>query len=159
MKRYPIRGGTTRRHASRVQPLSTIRKCGCMRSLIGGILAAGCVIGLAIAGLAQQVADPDFDTKVASPAYTKKHPRVFLDEAHNNFHTASGRYKPFADLIGSDGYQVTPNKQKHMARAALSYVQQANLVDRMLRFDVVTISSAGVRHYRDAFQVDDDLYY
>ena len=58
------------------------------------------------------MADPDFDTRVARPAYTKKHPRVFLDEAHNNFHTASGRYKPFADLIGSDGYQVTPNKQK-----------------------------------------------
>ena len=36
---------------------------------------------------------------------------VFLDEAHHNFHTATGRYKPFADLIGSDGYQVTPNKQ------------------------------------------------
>src|SRR5213594_1136315 len=72
----------------------TIRKAGCMRSLIGKTLAAGCVIGLAIAGLAQQVADPDFDTKVANPAYTKKHPKVFLDEAHNNFHTASGRYKP-----------------------------------------------------------------
>ena len=83
-----------------------------MRSLIGRILAAGCVIGLAIAGLAQQVADPDFDNKVANPAYTKKHPTVFLDEAHHNFHTASGRYKPFADLIASDGYQVTPNKQK-----------------------------------------------
>lgn len=83
-----------------------------MRSLTGRLFAAACVVGLAIAGLAQQVADPDFDTKVAKPAYTKKHPRVFLDEAHNNFHTASGRYKPFADLIGSDGYQVTPNKQK-----------------------------------------------
>ncbi len=66
----------------------------------------------ATAGIAQQVADPDFDTKVAKPAYTKKHPKVFLDEAHNNFHTASGRYKPFADLITSDGYQVIPNKQK-----------------------------------------------
>ena len=90
----------------------TMRKKGCMRSLIGRILAAGCVIGLAIAGLAQQVADPDFDNKVANPAYTKKHPTVFLDEAHHNFQTAIGRYKPFADLIASDGYQVTPNKQK-----------------------------------------------
>jgi hypothetical protein len=83
-----------------------------MRSLTGRLFAAACVVGLAIAGLAQQVADPDFDTKVAKPAYTKKHPKVFLDEAHNNFHTANGRYKPFADLIGSDGYQVTPNTQK-----------------------------------------------
>ena len=74
--------------------------------------AAVCVVGLAVAGFAQQVADPDFDTKVAKPAYTKKHPKVSLDEAHNNFHTASGRYKPFADLISSDGYQVTPGTKK-----------------------------------------------
>jgi hypothetical protein len=62
---------------------------------------------------AQQVADPNFDTKVAKPAYAKStHPKVLFDEAHNNFHTASGRYKPFADLITNDGYTVTPNKQK-----------------------------------------------
>lgn len=83
-----------------------------MRLLNGRFLAAAFVIGLAIAGLAQQVADPDFDAKVAKAAYAKKHPKVLLDEAHHNFHTASGRYKPFADLISSDGYQVTPNKQK-----------------------------------------------
>ncbi len=69
---------------------------------------------LLLAGLsvAQQVADPDFDVTVKNPAYTKKHPVVFLDEAHCNFHTASGRYKPFADLITNDGYKVIPNKQK-----------------------------------------------
>ena len=64
---------------------------------------------------AQQVADPNFSTKVDRPAYKKKGPKVLFDEAHNNFHTASGRYKPFADLITSDGYQVTPNKQKFSA--------------------------------------------
>jgi hypothetical protein len=37
---------------------------------------------------------------------------VFLDEAHYNFHTASGRYKPFVDLITNDGYKVIPSKQK-----------------------------------------------
>ncbi len=61
---------------------------------------------------AQQVADPNFSTKVDRPAYKKKGPKVLFDEAHNNFHTASGRYKPFADLITSDGYEVTPNKEK-----------------------------------------------
>ncbi|MFN2481081.1 MAG: DUF4350 domain-containing protein [Pyrinomonadaceae bacterium] len=61
----------------------------------------------------QQVADPNFDTKVAKPAYAKsRHPKVLFDEAHNNFHTAGGRYKPFADLITSDGYAVTPNRVK-----------------------------------------------
>jgi len=70
------------------------------------------VLMLAIGAAAQQVADPDFDTHVAKPAYKEKHPKVLFDEAHNNFHTSTGRYKPFADLIISDGYSVTPNKQK-----------------------------------------------
>jgi len=64
---------------------------------------------------AQQVADPDFSIRVDRPAYKKKGPKVLFDEAHNNFHTASGRYKPFADLITSDGYEVTPNKEKFSA--------------------------------------------
>jgi hypothetical protein len=57
-----------------------------------------------------QRSDPDFDTSVEHPAYVDKHPTVLFDEAHANFHTASGRYKPLADLITSDGYQVIPNK-------------------------------------------------
>src|SRR5262249_54055914 len=39
-----------------------------------------------------------------------RHPRVLFDEAHHNFHTAGGRYKPFAELIASDGYEVLPNR-------------------------------------------------
>src|SRR6266550_2669993 len=70
---------------------------------------------------AQQVADPNFDAKVAHPAYAKNGPKVLFDEAHNNFHTASGRYKPFADLITNDGYQVTPNKQKLSAETLKGY--------------------------------------
>jgi hypothetical protein len=68
-----------------------------------------------------QMADPDFDAKVAHPAYAKNGPKVLFDEAHNNFHTASGRYKPFADLITNDGYQVTPNKQKFSRDALKGY--------------------------------------
>jgi hypothetical protein len=83
-----------------------------MKSFRLGLIATACAIAIPAAGFAQQVADPDFDTRVARPAYTKKHPKVLLDEAHNNFHTASGRYKPFADLITSDGYQVTPGTTK-----------------------------------------------
>lgn len=81
------------------------------------------------ASQAQQVADPNFDPKVAHPAYTKKGPRVLFDEAHNNFHTASGRYKPFADLISSDGYQITPNKEKFSAQV-------------LKGFDILVISNA-----------------
>ena len=60
---------------------------------------------------AQQEADPEFDTRVAVPAYSKNFPRVSFDEAHNNFHTVDGRYKPFANLMFSDGYQVIVNRK------------------------------------------------
>jgi hypothetical protein len=62
--------------------------------------------------LSQQQADATFDASVAHPSYTSTHPKVLFDEAHNNFHTTGGRYKPFADLVGNDGYTVTPNKEK-----------------------------------------------
>lgn len=58
-----------------------------------------------------QVADPDFNVKIDRPAYKRNGPKVLFDEAHNNFHTASGRYKPFADLITNDGYRVVSNQQ------------------------------------------------
>ena len=62
-------------------------------------------------GLAQQQADPEFDTSVAHPAYKKDGPRVMFDEAHHNFHTTDGRYKPFVDLLANDGYNVIRNRQ------------------------------------------------
>lgn len=63
--------------------------------------------------LSQQIADPNFDTKVAHPAYSKgTSPRVLFDEAHNNFHTASGRYRPFAELMKHDGYHIDSNHKK-----------------------------------------------
>ena len=78
---------------------------------------------------AQQVADPNFNTKVERPAYKKNGPRVLFDEAHNNFHTAGGRYKAFADLVTNDGYQVTPNKQTFSAAT-------------LKGFDILVISNA-----------------
>jgi hypothetical protein len=82
-----------------------------------------------LAVFAQQVADPNFDTKVVHPAYTKNGPKVLFDEAHNNFHTAGGRYKPFADLITNDGYQVTSNKDKFSPQV-------------LKGFDILVISNA-----------------
>jgi S1-C subfamily serine protease len=74
------------------------------------------------AALSQQVPDPDFDAKVARPAYTDRLPAVLFDEAHHNFHTAGNRYRAFADLITSDGYRITPNRQP-LARATLQPYQ------------------------------------
>lgn len=77
-----------------------------------GIALLSILLLITCKAFGQQVADPDFDTKVARPAYTKKHPKALFDEAHANFHTAAGRYKPLAELISSDGYEVTSNKDK-----------------------------------------------
>lgn len=60
---------------------------------------------------AQQQADPEFNTSVENPAYKKEGPRVMFDEAHHNFHTTEGRYKPFVDLMFNDGYRVIRNRQ------------------------------------------------
>ena len=60
---------------------------------------------------AQQRPDPEFNTVVEHPTFTKNFPRVLFDEAHNNFHTTTGRYKPFADLISNDGYNVVRNRK------------------------------------------------
>jgi len=70
-------------------------------------------------GLGGQRADPNFSTKVDKPAYARSspHPRVLFDEAHHNFHTSGGRYKPFANLITSDGYNVIPNREKFSPEA------------------------------------------
>jgi hypothetical protein len=59
---------------------------------------------------AQQVADPDFKPAIAKPAYAQgRGPAVCIDEAHFNFHTASGRYAPFAELVARDGYIFKPS--------------------------------------------------
>jgi hypothetical protein len=78
-------------------------------------LIASCSISLlliigAAATRAQQTADPEFNTSVANPAYSKNGARVMFDEAHHNFHTMDGRYQPFATLLLNDGYRVIRNR-------------------------------------------------
>ena len=60
----------------------------------------------AAAGAQSQISDPDFDAAVERPAYSSGGPVVVIDEAHANFHTATGRYRPFAELLRNDGYTV-----------------------------------------------------
>jgi hypothetical protein len=100
---------------------------------------AAFILSLALAAttFAQQQADSTFDASVKNPAYTTTHPKVSIDEAHFNFHTAGGRYKPFADLIGNDGYRVSANKEKFTAESLKS-------------FDVLVISNAGAAHESNA---------
>lgn len=75
------------------------------------------VVTLVIASFAtlraQQVADPNFNPRIDHPQYTANGgPTVMLDEAHFNFHTVEGRYKPFAELLRRDGYRVLPFRDK-----------------------------------------------
>ena len=73
------------------------------------ILFVICVVCVPIS--AQQSPDLEFNTSVENSAYKKEGPRVMFDEAHHNFHTVEGRFKPFVDLLLNDGYRVIRNRQ------------------------------------------------
>jgi hypothetical protein len=65
--------------------------------------------------LSQQIADTNFNPVIAKPEYARgKGPVVAVDEGHNNFHTADGRYLPFARLLLEDGYVVNGYKGDFM---------------------------------------------
>ena len=75
-----------------------------------------CAVISAIGG--QQVADTAFRPPIEKPAYpVGTGPVVQIDEAHHNFHTATGRYSPFADLLRRDGYVVKPSAARLTADA------------------------------------------
>lgn len=95
---------------------------------------------------AQQVADPNFDASVPTPAFTRVRPKILFDEAHHNFHTTNGRYRAFADLARNDGFEVTPSADRF----------SRNLLQK---FDVLIISNAlggdGPEASRPAFTEDE----
>jgi hypothetical protein len=62
---------------------------------------------ISITLFSQQVADTTFNPLIPQPEYASgKGPVVAVDEGHYNFHTAGGRYLPFARLLRADGYVV-----------------------------------------------------
>ena len=80
-----------------------IRKC----TLALFLAVIGCFLSADIS--AQQVADTSYKPPLEKPAYpTLRGPVVLLDEAHFNFHTTEGRYRPFAEFLRRDGYVVKP---------------------------------------------------
>lgn len=61
----------------------------------------------AFSASSQQVPDTAFRPPIPRPAYPSgRGPVVAIDEAHHNFHTATGRYLAFARLVERDGYVV-----------------------------------------------------
>jgi hypothetical protein len=60
-------------------------------------------------GYRHVIDDPAFDEGAG--------PVVCIDEAHFNFHTAEGFFRPFADLLRSDGYKISRFRSKFTAGA------------------------------------------
>jgi hypothetical protein len=77
-----------------------------------GLAFAAALVLSSLRASAQPVPDPEFDASVAEPAHGRVHPRVAVDEAHFNYHTAGGRYGPFAQLIRNDGMSVSAGTEK-----------------------------------------------
>src|SRR5690349_17254092 len=94
------------------------------------------ISGLSGTGYCQQVPDTVFQQNIKRVAYSKnKGPIILIDEAHNNFHTAEGRFKPFSNLLQRDGYRV---------RRGLEPFSQSSLK----KIDILVISNA--LHERNA---------
>ncbi|WP_347174190.1 hypothetical protein [Polaribacter uvawellassae] len=55
----------------------------------------------------QQRADDINLPKIKNPRFLKsKGPTIYIDQSHQNFHQKAGRFKPFSDLLISDGFNV-----------------------------------------------------
>ena len=66
---------------------------------------------LTVSVRAQPTPDTEFKPRIEKPAYPKGGgPVVVIDEAHFNWHTATGRYQPFAELLRRDGFVVESSK-------------------------------------------------
>lgn len=56
---------------------------------------------------AQQVSDTLYQPPIKKPFAVKATgPVIIIDEAHHNFHTARGRFRPFALVLERDGFQI-----------------------------------------------------
>lgn len=94
------------------------------RVLVGLLLTAP------LSAAAQQVADTAYTPAITEPRHAPgTGPVVAIDAAHMNFHTADGRYLPFARLLRRDGYRVVSNEAPFTA-------------DRLQGVDVLVIANA-----------------
>lgn len=105
-------------------------------AIVPALVAAAAL--LTTAARAQQGPDTTWVPTVAHPAYAANGPRVGIDEAHVNFHTAGGNYRPFATLLRRDGYRVAASTAP-FTRASLA------------AFDVLVIANARGGTGLDAF--------
>lgn len=82
------------------------------KTLVLGVVFVGLLLAYAEPAKPQQVDEPTFVPSIDTPEYeVGQGPRVVIDAAHLNHHTADGSYLPFADLLRSDGYIVESNQE------------------------------------------------
>jgi hypothetical protein len=91
-----------------------------LRSIL--ILISSSVTAMATA---QQVVNSNFHPVVDQPQYeSESGPLIMIDEAHFNYHTATGQYEPFAQVLRLDGFKVRPFKGKFTSRS----LRQGNIL-------------------------------
>ena len=59
----------------------------------------------------------------------------------------------YSDEFGLPREAVTKEKQRHIARTALAYLQMNKLTGTPVRFDVIEVTDGGVTHIENAFEV------
>ncbi|MCF2859120.1 DUF4350 domain-containing protein [Pseudoalteromonas sp. SMS1] len=101
-------------------------------SFFGGLL-----IFLIACSDSNQLADPNFIPQNTHKTFSDNNsPVVSIDEAHNNFLTANGRYRPFKQVLESAGYTVWRNKRRFS-------------LDSLRPVDIIVIANALDRKRKD----------
>jgi len=95
---------------------------------------------------AQQLGDINFKAKNTIKTFSPaESPVVLLDEAHHNFHTMDGRYRPFVDILQSDGYLVKKHKEiftkKSLAHADILIISNALSVKNVEKWSLPNYSA------------------
>ncbi len=88
-------------------------------------------------GMAQQIPDTLY---IPSIQKREMNVEVYIDEAHNNFHTKDNRFKPFANVLNQAGYKVKGFTEKFSKES-------------LERIKVLVISNALVENARGPFVV------
>ena len=114
-----------------------MEKAMLIRIVAVSLLVAGSLSPVA----AQQVVDEAFNPHIANPAYARgSGPIVMVDESHKNISVA-GRYRPFADLLRRDGYEVRSSTEKVTAQLlkGIGVFVTANALEAFTTEEVLTI--------------------
>lgn len=105
--------------------------------LVNSLIVFGFATLLVACSDSPQQSDPDFRPKHRVAHFSSESsPLVLIDEAHNNFLTLNDRYKPFAQVLESDGFRVGSN-------------DKAITENQLRQVDILVIANALDRNRQD----------